>query len=225
MDALQDHPIASIFPLLAEPELAELAEDIKWNGVQIPIVLFEGKILDGRNRYRAAKRVGAHFVTNHYTGESPTDHVISLNLKRRHLTASQRAMVAKDALPYFEAEAKARMSNGGKGVPTLAPLKGKARDKAAKAVGVSAGYIQDAKKLSKDAPDLAAEVRAGKTTLPKAKAAAAARVRPITETELSPAQKEKVTAAEKDSETLWLLKSYWKKATKKERAAFRAFIK
>lgn len=182
MDTLQDHPIASIFPLLAEPELAELAEDIKANGVQVPIVLFEGKILDGRNRYRAAQSVGAHFVTNHYAGDSPTAHVISLNLKRRQLTSSQRAMVAVDALPHFAAEAKSRMSVGGKGVEIIPPLEtGKARDKAAKATGVNGRYVQDAKKLDKEHPDLSADVRNGKTTIPKAKAKAAARKRSIIE--------------------------------------------
>lgn len=221
MDALQDHPIASIFPLLAEPELAELAESIKWDGVQVPIVLYEGKILDGRNRYRAAQMVGAHVPQNYYTGESPTAHVIALNLKRKHYTASERAMAAAAALPSFEAEAATRRQHS-KIVSDA--QKGRAVDKAARALGVNPSYVSAAKKLSKEAPDLAADVRAGKTTLSKAKAAAAARVRPITETELSPKQKAKVAAAEKDSETLWLLKSYWKKAKKKDRAAFRAWI-
>lgn len=94
MPTLQDHPIAAIFPLLPEPELDELAKDIETRGVQVPLVLYEGKILDGRNRYRAARRAGKKFETENYKGKTPLAHVISLNLRRRHLNESQRGMVA-----------------------------------------------------------------------------------------------------------------------------------
>jgi ParB-like chromosome segregation protein Spo0J len=52
------HPIAEIFPMISNDELRELAEDIHKNGMLEPITLFEGKILDGRNRFNAAKSVG-----------------------------------------------------------------------------------------------------------------------------------------------------------------------
>jgi ParB-like chromosome segregation protein Spo0J len=55
------HPIAEIFPMISNDELRELAEDIRKNGMLEPITLFEGKILDGRNRFNAAKLVGFPF--------------------------------------------------------------------------------------------------------------------------------------------------------------------
>jgi ParB-like chromosome segregation protein Spo0J len=90
------HPLAAIFPVMAEPEIAELAADIKANGLRVPIVLYEGKILDGRNRYLACVSAGLEPQFTEYEGDQPIQYSLSLNLHRRHLTTSQRAAVAAD---------------------------------------------------------------------------------------------------------------------------------
>src|SRR5262245_42687293 len=88
------HPLANIFPLLEGKEFEELADDIHRNGLHEPIILYEGMILDGRNRYRSclAVNVDPHFET--YDGTDALGYVVSLNLHRRHLDESQRGMVA-----------------------------------------------------------------------------------------------------------------------------------
>jgi ParB family chromosome partitioning protein len=168
---LQDHPIAAIFPLLPEQELESLAQDVKIRGVEIPIVLYEGKILDGRNRYRAAMRVGAHFTTNYYTGDSPVEYVLSLNLHRRHLSPSQSAAVAVESLPFFAAEAKKRQQIHGGTAPgktltaNLQEVNGTAAAHAAQSVGVSERLVAQAKAVKRDNPELYEEIRRGEITV------------------------------------------------------------
>jgi len=90
------HPIAEIFPMMGEAELTALAEDIAEHGLLEPIIIHEDKILDGRNRYVACFMKEIEPEYEEYTGNNDDllNYVISLNLKRRHLSESQRAMVA-----------------------------------------------------------------------------------------------------------------------------------
>ena len=81
------HPVANIFPMMSKLEFQELKEDIQKNGLIEAIWTFKGKIIDGRNRFLACKKIGVEplfieWISNN--GTSLLDFVISLNLKRRH---------------------------------------------------------------------------------------------------------------------------------------------
>jgi hypothetical protein len=91
------HPVAEIFPLMSDAQLDELALDISENGLREPIWRHQGWIIDGRNRYLACVRMAVTPTYREYEGAGNGDlvkFVVSLNLHRRHLTESQRAMVA-----------------------------------------------------------------------------------------------------------------------------------
>ena len=94
MIELAFHAIADIFPLMDGQPLADLTEDIKIHGLREPIWLYEGQILDGRNRWRACQAAGVEPVFVDYQGSDPVGFVVSLNLHRRHLNESQRAVSA-----------------------------------------------------------------------------------------------------------------------------------
>lgn len=89
------HELASIMPEMAATEYLELRADIGKVGLQVPITLYEGKVLDGRHRQRACKELGidGKFVALG-SDIKPLEFVISSNLKRRHLSLAQRAVIA-----------------------------------------------------------------------------------------------------------------------------------
>jgi ParB-like chromosome segregation protein Spo0J len=97
------HPLSNMFPLMEGEEFDALVEDIKKNGQREPIVLYQGKILDGRNRYRACLEAGVGLRISKYEDNSPyigdpAAYVISKNIHRRHLTAEQRQKLIIEVL-------------------------------------------------------------------------------------------------------------------------------
>lgn len=90
---LKVHPFAATYPPMSETELEALTADIAERGLQRPIVLYQGQILDGRNRYAACEKAGIEPAFVEYEGDDPLGQVNSLNLSR-DLTAAQRAIVA-----------------------------------------------------------------------------------------------------------------------------------
>ena len=161
------HPFCLLFPLMGEAELSGLAEDIKANGLQKTIVLLNGDILDGRNRLIACFMAGVEPQFREWDGEgSPLDWVMSENLHRRHLTSMQRAVLACDLLPTLEADAKERQRlSPGRGEKvakeSATSEQGKASEIAAKALQTNATYVEFAKKLAGEAPDVLEQVRSG----------------------------------------------------------------
>ena len=88
------HPLSELFPLMQGREFDELVADIRAHGQLEPITVLDGMILDGRNRWRACEAAGRTPFYEVFRGDDPLAWVLSLNLHRRHLDESQRAMVA-----------------------------------------------------------------------------------------------------------------------------------
>jgi len=91
--SLPFHPLADLFPLIEGAEFDDLVTSIKENGQREPIVLLDGSILDGRNRYRACLAAGVEPITKIFDGTDPVRFVVDVNVRRRHLNESQRAMI------------------------------------------------------------------------------------------------------------------------------------
>lgn len=170
---MKHHPIADVWPMMDEGKLQELADDIRKNGQLVPVWVYQGKILDGRNRWAACKIAGVEPKTKEYTGDEPTAFAVALNDRRRHMNKGSLAAVAAELLPFFEADAKKRQIRKPKAesvvekVPQQTPRK--AREEAAASVGVNDRYVSDAKKVKQEAPEVFERLKAGRITLQDAK--------------------------------------------------------
>jgi len=156
------HPLANLFPLMEGTEFDELVEDIRKHGLREPIAVYEGKILDGRNRYRACKAADVTpKVMEADCGDDPVAFVVSKNLHRRHLSPSQVAMVG------------GRIANLQQGDNrfTVDPPKGGSisQASAARLTGASERSIQRARVvLKKGDPALVQAVEAGQVPVRRA---------------------------------------------------------
>jgi len=131
------HPVSEIFPLMQGKVFEDLVEDIRQNGLREPIWLLGDKIIDGRNRYRACEASGVTPHYNNYVGDEAglVAFVVSLNLHRRHLNESQRAMVA------------ANLANIGNGQHSSANLHSTTSGEAAEMLNVSERSVATARKV------------------------------------------------------------------------------
>jgi len=109
MEELEFHEVANLFPLMFGDAFAPFKEDICNNGLLQPITLYEGKILDGRNRYNACKELEIEPEFEEYTGDKPVEYVLGKNLFRRHLTTYQRIEVGFKIEPIWGEKAKGQM--------------------------------------------------------------------------------------------------------------------
>jgi ParB-like chromosome segregation protein Spo0J len=139
------HPYANIFPLIDGEPFEQLVESVKEHGLREPIVLHEGKILDGRNRARAcaAANIEPQYIKFYsiepFQGDDPLAFVVDKNLRRRHLDESQRAMVA------------ARLATMKKGARTdLAPIGARSDATAAKLFNIGERSVERAKKVQRN---------------------------------------------------------------------------
>lgn len=187
MPKLEDHPLSQIFPLMEDADLDSLGDDIETNGLRDPIWLLDGKILDGRNRYRACVKKDIDHRTEHYKGKDPLGFVLSKNLHRRHLTTSQRAMVAANIATWKLGDNQFK-GGGSANLQTLSD--------AAAAVNVSTRSAADAAKvIANGTPALQAAVVSGAASV-----SAAATVADLPKKEQKAAVKSG-TVAEKAKET------------------------
>ena len=157
---MEFHPVANIFPMMSAEEFNALTADIQEHGQLEPVWTYQGKIIDGRNRYQACHVVGVEPRYREWSGKGNlVAFVVSLNLKRRHLNESQRAMVAAKLanMPHGGDRRSNQVVNSQFEIVT--------QTEAAELLNVSEWTVNKAAKVKESAPELVQAVESGKVSV------------------------------------------------------------
>ena len=150
---VQWHPFSEIFPWIEGLAFEELKADIAKNGVIEPVVFLGGAILDGRNRYMAARDLKIEYPRVEFEGDDPLAFVLAKNLSRRHLNDRQRADVA------------AKLAKLPKGANQHPPIGGPSLVEAARIMDVPVKAVERSKIIQEHAtPELKAAYEAGEVS-------------------------------------------------------------
>lgn len=176
----------NIFPEMNQDDYQLLIGDIKENGYDEdqPIVLYEGDILDGWNRYRACDELGIVFNTTIFDGSynDALDFVLRTN-KRRNLTSSQWATIAVEADDIFnriservEKERLKKQKENASNQHTEPSVKNftqpkpeRTSQKIADTFNTNYRYVSDAKKLKEEEPEAFERIKSGETNFSQLK--------------------------------------------------------
>ena len=174
----------NIFPDASEEDYGRLVSDIRQHGYDetLPIVLYQGAILDGWSRYRACAEIGIEPVSIQFDGDDAAAIQFTVRTnKRRNLTSSQWAAVAVEADEIIAA-IKARVeeerreniakARACETAQLIAPSEKDERSSAhqtAELFNTNRTYINDAKKLREASPEHFEKIKSGSATLTQVK--------------------------------------------------------
>jgi N6-adenosine-specific RNA methylase IME4 len=172
---LRPHPQAGLLPPLAPQEYRSFLADVERRGVLVPLdVNPDGLVLDGHVRLRAARELGlAELPVRELSPPDELEYLFWAALRRRHLTASQKAALAVEFERYQQTREQARtrrlanLKHQPVEVATLPP-RGKTRDQAAAWAGVSPRTVQDAATVQAADPELFEQVKQGRLPVDRA---------------------------------------------------------
>lgn len=184
------HPLSAAFPAMSAAEFQALKDSIENIGVQNPITLYEGMVIDGWHRYSASQELGMPCPTAELGDVDPIDFVKAQNKERRHLSAGAWALIETELWQWRSVGKPAIAAcAAGSSVTNPAPvsehrgtqanslpgreLAAKTAAQMAASAGVGVATIERAKKVGRDAaPEIQSAVKSGAVSLKDAHAVA-----------------------------------------------------
>ncbi len=174
-----DDEFRDLIPPLQDDELSMLEESIVVNGCESPLIVWNGTIVDGHNRYAICRKHGIPFEIQNREFDSREAAMLWMlrnQLGRRNLNSYQRTEMVLKFEPLLKAEARERQATStGGSTPQLrqnsaqAESKGRTNEKLAEMAGVSHDTVKKVKKLVADADEeTKRDLRKGKVSVHKA---------------------------------------------------------
>jgi len=165
----------NIFPAAKAEDYNRLRDDIRDNGYDSnqPIIIYEGEVLDGWNRWTACLELKINPPTRQFDGdESEAIGLVMRTNKRRNLNSGQWATIAVEAEDITKAisEQSDKRMKAGKSNPSQKIDQGSRNEqrsthKAAEIFNTNRTYVSQAAKIKQAAPDVFEKVKAGKMTM------------------------------------------------------------
>lgn len=157
---LKQHPLSAAFPVMPDNEYADLRADLATHGQREYIIVHDEMILDGWHRYRAMIELGKPPKMEDLDSRiEPMGYVLSKNLQRRHLTASQRAVAVAECAAWRPRGLNSSSATVADDAPTAKEM--------AETAHVGVRTIERAKAAVKSGK--AGDIKAGKASLQKEK--------------------------------------------------------
>lgn len=168
-----DAEFRDLIPPLQEDELSLLEESIVANGCESPLIVWNGTIVDGHNRYAICQKHSIPYEIQEREFDSRDAVILWMirnQLGRRNLNSYQRGVLALKFEPMLAEAAKKKMLAGVKLDPPQNSAEGReTRNKLAEIAGVSHDTISKVKKLVADADEeTKSKLRKGKVSVHKA---------------------------------------------------------
>lgn len=164
-----DPEFQTAIPPLSAEEYAALAESIEREGCRDPLVVWNGILIDGHNRYKICteKNIAFNIIERNFESrEEAKIWILRNQLARRNITPFTRTQIALQLAPYFEEKAKANLSAGREGIAGDAV---NTRAEIAKIADVSEQTVQRTKTLLKKAPEkILEDLRSGAVSVNEA---------------------------------------------------------
>lgn len=151
MNLFIDKEFEALIPPLTEEEFSGLKESVLNEGCRDAIVVWNGTIVDGHNRYRICKENSIPFTVEEKDFESRDDAIIWIiknQFGRRNLPAYERARLALRLKPVIAEKAKERQGTR-TDLHNIVPnsAQSRTRDELARSAGVGHDTIAKVEKI------------------------------------------------------------------------------
>lgn len=170
-----DNEFKDLIPPLSGDEFKQLKENILRDGIQDPLKIWQGILIDGHNRYEIAQSYGLEFTTiemQFATRDDVKFWIIKNQLGRRNLSLYDRSILALKLKPVIAAKAKAKQLSTLKQNAETVSQKSDEREELstkkeiAKAAGVSHDTIAKVERIEQQAtPEIKAALKTGKISI------------------------------------------------------------